>query len=184
MNIIKIRKGFSFEGYLSLIGFFISVGGIWGISSLDSTSSILLYFLFIMIIILGLFLFISIKGLLLDIENNRIKQYQIIFFFKTGKWQSLDLYDGIKLKYIYESQRMNLGLAPSTKVTTHTYNVMLTSKVTESLELKEFTDYLSARDFLDKYSDLLKLKKFDQYENAKIKLAQRRKDLEARRTDS
>lgn len=152
MKIINISDGPSFK--LFYIGFLIL-----GLS---------IYFFFhiwILTLILfpiGLSIFLSIKGILIDVENNRVKEYFNFLFLKIGTWESLDQFQKIILTRTNQSQVLTTRATIST-VNTKTFDIYLCNEsFSNEKHLKEFTDYNEAKDFLDKYASFLNLEFYDE----------------------
>jgi hypothetical protein len=175
-NRINIKGSITFEGWTSFVGFFIFFFGIYYVFYFRENS--LLLSLFILIDLFGLILFISKKGVLIDLRNKQIKPYVHCLFFKLGKWQSSDAIDRIILEYLYGSNSNNyihIPFAKGTKTETFTVSFKLISG--KKIFIKEFPDYEKAKVFLDKYSELLQIEKKDCYERMLEEIAKLRETL-------
>jgi hypothetical protein len=62
----------------------------------------------ILFLIISLILIFIKIGVLIDVQNIRLKKYIGIFTFKKGKWQSIKNITHIKIKCVQESQIMNV----------------------------------------------------------------------------
>ncbi len=111
----------------------------------------------------GIVLFISIRGVIIDSEKEKIKPYINLIVTKMGKWRSLDPYEKIVLKYTSQSQRMN-SRGNSTSYVTKSFNIVLSSSQRKDMIVKDFTDYGKAKAFLADYSIRLRKPKLDTYE--------------------
>lgn len=96
---------------------------------------------------IAVFTFLSIRGSLIDFENKKIKSYWNIVFIKIGNWQNLEKFTRVELLLNSQSQQMNYR-SVSTNVSVRSYYISLTNQNKDRIELKEFTDYAKAQEFL------------------------------------
>lgn len=173
----KISQGPTFKGFISTFGLILLVLGIivaiFGIF-VDVTlapAAIGLTFMFV-----GTILLLSIRGVLIDHDQKRIKPYFDIFFAKIGSWEPLENYNSIILKYLNESQTMN-SRAGSVTFRTKTFEIFLASDNKPKLLIKELVGYDEAKAFLNEYSIKLGKLKIDGYEQMKDQLQKRRQNM-------
>jgi len=74
----------------------------------------------------GIFLFLSIKGCIIDLENKRIKPYIVFLFFKIGIWKNSGIYNRLSIELEKESLRLN-SRGTHSDYNTRRYFVMLKS---------------------------------------------------------
>jgi hypothetical protein len=161
----KISKGISFKGFSSYVGGGICTAGIvWLIAGNHDLMAIVT-------IILGFIVFLAIKGVLIDYNKEKIKAYSDLLLLKLGKWEALDDYNKIVLKYLNESQTMNMASISRT-YTAKSFDIYLENANGKKILLKEFIYYENAKDFLDKYADKLNAKKIDDYKVTLEKIKQ------------
>ncbi|MDY0015319.1 MAG: hypothetical protein RBS13_03845 [Bacteroidales bacterium] len=153
----KISKGISFKGFSSYLGGGICIAGI--IWLIEGSQDLLAIFT----IILGIIFFLAIKGVLIDYDKHKIKTYSDLLILKLGKWESLNNYNKIVLKYLSESQTMNL-LSISRTYTANSFDIFLENAKGKKILLKEFIYYDNAKHFLDTYAEKLKAEKIDDYQ--------------------
>jgi hypothetical protein len=150
----KISHKITFQGFISTCGLILTIIGI-------ITLFLANYFIFSIIAsLIGLVLFLSIRGVMIDYKSMRVKAFLDILIFKIGNWRNLSEFDTIELKLFTESQTMNM-VSISNTYTTTIFEICLQGKNSCDLILKEFTDYSVAKVFLQKYSIKLKLKSID-----------------------
>jgi len=177
MTIKKISRGLTFQGYISAVGSVIFVAGlIITISLISHSFSFAVCVLGTLMIITGIVLFLSIRGVLIDIDNRIIKPYIDIVIAKPGSWESLDKYDNIELKYKNESQTMN-SRGNSTNYVTKSFDIVLTSNTEKDLIIKEFANYDAARSFLIVLSKELDMESIDTYEIIKSRIQERKQQV-------
>jgi len=177
MTIEKISRGMTFKGATAVIGsVFFVLGLLIIIPQINSEISIVFFTLGIIVTSLGLVLFFSIQGVLIDKEKRLIKPYFDLIIIKLGSWESIERYDKIILKYINTSQTMN-SRANSTKYRTKSYDIVLSSNKNEELILKEFVDYSKAQSFLVDYSQRLDKESIDEYKILTERIKERRQKV-------
>lgn len=170
----KITQGASFGGMSSTIGFILLIIGvvvlIYGINSPIAIETV---FLGILISLVGIILFISIRGVLINYKENKIKVYLDILVTKIGFWRSLDEFNKVVLKFVNESQAMNYK-SVSTTVRTISFDVVLANHGNNELLLRSFSNYDDAKKFLVEYSVRLNKAMFDRYAEIREELSIRR----------
>jgi len=133
------------------------------------------YILGILLIIVGLFLGMSLKGHFLDVSNNRIKSYIVIFFIRIGRWESIEGYE----KIVYTSSK-GKNDPKITNWRTHggssirSYYLTLNGENKELL-INEFVDYKKGRELARKISEYLDLTLVDEISIAR-KLSLKRRE--------
>ncbi len=110
----------------------------------------------IIILYLGILIFLSIKGILIDPVKHRIKSYHYIYPFKIGSWKALIDFKVLKLGITNTSQVMN-SRGSTTTVRTKSFDVSLLNAYDVPLELKEFDSYDEAKAFSEEISKLIKM---------------------------
>ncbi|MDD2622191.1 MAG: hypothetical protein WC142_03965 [Bacteroidales bacterium] len=167
----KISKGISFKGFSSNIGGLILIAGIvWLLAGNHKLLAIIT-------IIVGFIVFLAIKGVLIDYDKEKIKAYTDLLLLKFGKWETLNDYNKIVLKFLNESQTMNMASISRT-YTTKSFDIYLENENGKKILLKEFIHYENAKEFLDKYADKLNMEKSDNYKAAFEKIEQARQQRE------
>ncbi|MFD1552914.1 hypothetical protein DNU06_07885 [Putridiphycobacter roseus] len=152
---INVADGVSFQYfYIGLVAFIISV-----LCILSADYRIL----GIVMLLPAIFIFLSIKGTLIDIENKRMKNYLNILNFKIGKWQGLEKFTRIELLLNSQSQTMN-HRSISNNIKVRSFFIALTNDQKEKVELKEFTDYEKAKKSLSALGEALNLEIVDRKE--------------------
>ena len=119
-----IPQGPTFHGTVSTIGIFIIVaGGVFLVKGISELNYGIWYRFIIGVILLvtGLQVFISIRGVIIDRERKRLKNY-ILVFFRIGDWVDISEYDGFKKESFDETET---GGIRSAFVTVHTKYVDL-----------------------------------------------------------
>ncbi|MEI6124722.1 MAG: hypothetical protein WCQ95_13975 [Bacteroidota bacterium] len=177
MTIEKISRGLTFKGYISAIGSVIFIIGlIITIFEMTPSISFIVCALGIFMIITGIILFFSIRGVLINSDKKFIKPYFDFIIIKIGTWESLEQYDKIVLKYSNESQTMN-SRGNSTNYVTKSFDIVLTSKNKKDLIIKEFVNYDKAKLFLVEYSQRLHKENVDMYEIMKTRIQERKQQV-------
>ena len=159
---INIAGGATFEGWTSLIGFFMLFSSGYIISLLKI--SVLSLVLFFIVAVFGLILLISITGILIDLENKRVKPYVHCLFFKLGKWKSTNDVERMVLEYTKEGGGARFRLTVRGSLHIEYFSISLVYSSGKKVFLKEFSNYEKAKEFLDTYSELLQIEKRDRYE--------------------
>jgi len=137
------------------IGATIMIAGLFSLSTTNLILSIVL-------LVTGLFILLSIKGVKIDVAKRLVKPYSNYFFIKFGNWVSLDKYSNVVLGI--NSNSKSIGIMIVMNVRTQSYYVALTDHTESRLELKEFTEYFAAKLYLDQISAKLKLPAIDKQE--------------------
>lgn len=165
MPVRIISHGTTFKGTISFIGLGMIVVGIFlFVSGIRNDDIFPKEIAGILSLIIGSFSFLSIRGVMINLEQKQIKPYFNFCFFKIGKWQPLDRFNLIKLKYIFESQTMN-SRGNSTNYQTRSFDIILISSSLKNITLKEFPEYHKAVEFLNEYGILLGLPIEDKYKD-------------------
>jgi hypothetical protein len=150
----KISHGITFQGIPSTCGLILIVIGVITLF----TGKLL--FIAIPALCIGIILFLSIRGVIIDYGSMLVKAYLDLLFWKTGKWKPLAKYDRIVLKPFNESQTMNMASISDT-FTTRMFDICLRGNNSGDFLLKEFTNYQDARSFLETYALKLKIESAD-----------------------
>ncbi|OUS18085.1 hypothetical protein A9Q93_04105 [Nonlabens dokdonensis] len=115
----------------------------------------------IFIALIGFAIVFSTKGVLIDVTNNKLKEYNSFFFIKFGKWQSFDKFPHITVLEITEktsvSSHTTLVSASSREMV---YRITLLSKSHyQKLLLQQLKDKEKAHQETEKLADLIGLRK-------------------------
>ena len=173
----KISRGLTFKGYTSAIGSAIFIVGlIIAFSEMPPSISFIGCVFGIAMTIIGVILFVSVRGVLIDYDKKRIKPYFDFIFIKIGTWESLAYYDKIVLKYSHKSQTMN-SRGSSTNYVTKSFDIALISNNKKDLIIKEFVNYDKAKLFLIEYSQRLNKESVDMYEIIKERIQERKQQV-------
>ena len=111
----------------------------------------------------SIFVFLSIRGSIIDFKQKRFKPYWNIVFIKIGKWETLDKFSRVELLLNSQSQTMNYRSVSNT-IQVRSYYISLTNDKKERLELKEFTDYKKAKKMLNDLGKKLNYQTVDRLE--------------------
>lgn len=115
----------------------------------------------IFIPLIGAAIIFSSKGIWIDIQRNKLKEYNSFFFIKFGKWQNLEHFPHITVLEITEktsvSNHTTLVSASSRKMV---YRITLLSKDHyQKLLLQQLNNKERAHQETEKLADLLSLEK-------------------------
>jgi hypothetical protein len=134
-----------------------------------------MFWAFLPFFLLGLPLMLSMKGLLVDAGQKRIKNYSSVLFMKVGSWQSYEEYTQLilaiantKIKGI-QSWRSHPG---SSGVVV--YEVYLKKSNSEKIIVDEFTNYKEARKLLASLKKVTSLEVIDRVSEAQHQSLKRR----------
>lgn len=177
-KIIKIKHGVTFKGSVSTGGIFLSIFALI-ITTLPLTKEnvpLFVSYIGIGLLIIGILLFLSIRGVWIDVENNKIKSY-LFLFKRIGNWESLKDYYEVLLKYINIDSSIGI-FGPSSNVRTISYDVVLISDTKHDFVLKEFVKYEKAKAFMISYAKLLNKPYNDRFDELKQKYQEYKKKLE------
>lgn len=186
-HIITISRGPQFSGTASRVVFLISltsfIGGIYLLAHAAYPAGVAA------LVLAGISapLFLDYRGVQIDQQNNRVRQYTSYLGLKHGEWNPLDKFDKIILKWERFSYRSGgtpatFAFSPFTTRTSDAYTVYLVDVDDHTrLELGDFDTHKGARKFMAKYSHLLALPAEDKYQQ-RLESAQRtREEVESRR---
>ncbi|MEI6577145.1 MAG: hypothetical protein WCO63_13290 [Bacteroidota bacterium] len=177
MKVEKISHGATFEGSLSTAGLILGIAGIILIISYFNTyNSFIFTPIGILFLLVGLIVFISIKGVLIDIENRKIKKYFDVFLVKFGKWQPLDHFTTVTLNYSSISQAMH-SRGNSSDILNRLYTITLTNDKHQELKIKEFVAYEDAVVFLDEFAKKNNMETKNTFEILKEQIQERKQSL-------
>ncbi len=164
MNVTKYSLKATFKGMISNVGMVLLVIGVFNfVSNIRSGFSIASFILEVFILYFGIIFFLSIRGTLIDEKKRQIKEYFDLLIFKIGKWETIDQFDKVILKYINESQTMNYQ-SISRNIHTKTYDIILKSNDKKKILVKECYNYNDALELGVKLSKKLNLPFIDTYE--------------------
>lgn len=110
-----------------------------------------------LLFLFGVFLFLSINGTVIDVEQRKVKHYFNILFFRVGTWKSLDQFSRVELRGQSNSQTFHYR-SVSSSINVKSYSIFLIQNQKEKIELKEFRDYKQAKAFLLEIGEKLDLK--------------------------
>jgi hypothetical protein len=157
-QIRRFPKGpqFSLKGAIPL--FFISIAlliiSISGIFQSEFLLSSVTFILFAILIILV----IDIRGIEIDLRENRIRDYKSLYEIKIGKWENLNIYKSIIIT-------KGVLKIPTTEYSDHSYDPyfyyyvkLIDENKEKELTLAEFNELSKALEFLRTSSFLLKAK--------------------------
>ena len=159
---INIIGGATFDEWVSLIGFFVCPACAYIVYWYCLNISILFWIL--IFILLGITLFMSITGVLIDLENKQVKSYIHCLFFKLGTWKSINEVERMVLEYTKEGGSLISIYRVHRNIHIEYFSISLRFFSGEKIFIKEFSNYEKAREFLDTYSELLQIEKRDRYE--------------------
>jgi len=149
-KIENINFGLTFSGVLSTFGMLSMIMGIIITIIADWIAGIV-------IIVPSLILFISIKGVIVDYENMKIKSYLNILIAKFGIWQNINSFSNIQLRKINESMGM-YSRGTNTRVNTKSYDIYLYNKNNNSeLLLRSYRKFDEATAMLKEYASKFNL---------------------------
>lgn len=172
-----ISQGPTFKGAISTAGSILFVSGfIVTIAGIFSETPLEIIPIGIVLLFVGLLMFLSICGVLINYDKNKIKPYFDILIIKIGDWESLDQYDKILLKFTSETTILT-GRFNSTDISTKSFDIVLTSTFKEELYIKEFFEYKDAKAFLIEYSKKWNKSSQDTYEIISQQIQERRKHV-------
>lgn len=137
MKIFRTRPQPTFKYFY--LGSILIIGGI----SLLFAYSLLLG---VTLLIFGIFILLSLSGVLFDFDNKRVKIYTNFLFLKFGEWTPLSQFTHVVLGP--NSSSISVGRTSQT-FRTNSYSISLLSKTNKTIELKEFTDYTKALQYLE-----------------------------------
>ena len=157
----KISRGTTFKGYVSTIGSVVFVIGL--VLLFVHYTSIIKLIIASIFIVSGAISCMAIRGIIIDVENKSIKPYFDILVAKIGKWEAIDQYDTIVLKYINESQAMH-SRGNSSNIQTKSFDIYLSSSNTKELLIAEFINYQEAQTCLHTYATKLHKTPIDRYQ--------------------
>jgi hypothetical protein len=113
------------------------------------------------IALIGFAIVFSTKGVLIDQESRKFKEYNKFFFIKFGKWQSLEPFPHITVLEITEKRSFNSHTTLRTAATRQmVYRVTLLSQNHyQKILLLQLKDKVEAHAETEKLADLLELEK-------------------------
>ena len=164
-NEIKISQGITLQYFIP--GVFILIAGI--ITVVQEA-----YLPGLILIIPGIIITLSVKGVLVDLKNKRIKRYFDFLFFKGGEWMDINGCEKVYLSQTKQSQAFNFLWRTNT-IRTKSYDVYIIDKTGNKIEIKEFTVYTEAEIFLQEFSNKTDAKPVNKISEARSKSLARRK---------
>jgi hypothetical protein len=148
-NQLHYSFGATFSGVLSWWGIvFITCGIILNSYENHIVGAIL--------IIVGVSLFISIKGVIIDIRKRKVKSYYLFLFFKIGIWKDLINYNTIVLQRFTDISTISYRSHSST-TSIRIFELYLIGKNSTKILLTEFKKYKEANENLIQCGKLLDL---------------------------
>jgi len=178
MTFEKHSQGATFKGYLSTLGFILIIagGGIFYKAYVSDFFFLLSIAISSLLIVIGFILFLSIRGVLIDYYNRKIKSYVDCFIFKIGSWKTVVETDKLMLKYFNESQKMHYK-SISSNIQTRTFDIFIKSEDNKELLIREFTKYDKALSFMIEFSKKINISYVDTYEILKQRIQERKRTV-------
>jgi len=145
---MNIFRGPTFKGAISFLGLIILIGGVVMVS--------LQFFTIpgIFLILIGLSLFLNIKGTIINFENGVITSYMYFLFIKIGSSYELNNYRQIDITIQKESIKMN-SRATTGNYNIKEYSVSLINQSKEKILLKIFLKKEDALKYKDEIDQVL-----------------------------
>ena len=165
-NRIHISKGITLQHFLPGVAIII-----YAIAMFFSLN----VFIAIPFLYLGIVILLSVKGVVIDIEKEKLKKYFNFFFFKIKIEESFSDYNRVYLSLLRESQTMNYK-SISTTVRTKTFEIYLMNDSNRRIYINEYTDYKHAREILLQLSKALVIPATDIYKEHMDQLWRKRKE--------
>ncbi|MCH2225839.1 MAG: hypothetical protein MK066_13800 [Crocinitomicaceae bacterium] len=125
----------------------------------------------VIFLICGIFVLLSISGVIVNIKEKKVKSYHLFLFLKIGKWINIEHFTHLVIGPNSSSQAIG---RTSTTFRTNSYSVSLLNKESKLTELKEFTDLSEARKYLTQASNEIGLPIIDKLEIIKERAASKR----------
>jgi hypothetical protein len=171
-----IRKGVSFKGELSFLAMLICFSNIFYCISSIIQSDLQNFIYSILIFVVGIPTMLSIRGAEVDFEKRKIRIFRLIFFkFRIGEWQELSSDSIIELVKIKIQTKLYSRLGASPRLY-YRYNVSVKFDNKDSILLNDFTEYKSAREYLDYFSEKTQLSKVDRFEEVQERISKTKKE--------
>lgn len=95
---LNFKTSFIFPPMARYLGFLISIIGLFGVLSIGVKSLIIL--------IVGLGVSFTRYGVLIDVNQKRLKEYTSVYWIKFGNWEPLENYPYLTVLEIIENQAM------------------------------------------------------------------------------
>jgi hypothetical protein len=124
--------------------------------------------------LVGLPIFFSIKGTVLDFSKRRFKPYFHCFIFKLGFWESFDTIESLELAIYNQSQNLNLRGGLVSSITVRTFDLVLHLKNKEKIILAEMKDPSEARLIMEELSKEIQIPFTDKYEILRESIEERK----------
>ncbi|MFY0675377.1 MAG: hypothetical protein JXQ87_18420 [Bacteroidia bacterium] len=163
-SLIKISKGPTLK--LGLLGLLVIIG-----------SGVFTYFYSLIPAIptfyLGLVALLSIEGVVIDLQNQKLQSYFSFLFFRVGSWKSLDIYKKLVLTVYSESSTYTLR-ATQTTTRTKSFDVCLVDSMGKLQIVDEYGNYYEALEFAEELAEQLNLPFEDQFAEMQESIAERR----------
>jgi len=152
-----IRLGITLQGYNTTIGAILLIPG-----------GILLFFqqLFpigIVLILIGIPLLLSFRGVDLDYKNKTMRQWFSLYGWRIGKAESFENYQKVELRKYSRSQTMNIA-SISQNVNTKTFELWFAHFNGAKILIADIPKYSEAKRLLADISEQAGLEKQDYYE--------------------
>lgn len=140
-----INFGPTFKGIISTFGMLCFITGL-------AVTAIFNWIIGLIIIIPSLIIFISLKGVIIDYESKKVKNFFNIIIAKIGIWQDFSSFSNIQLRKINESMGMNF-MSISSRVDTKCFDIYLYNKEnSKDLLLRSYRNIKEATAGLKEYS--------------------------------
>ncbi|MCF8253764.1 MAG: hypothetical protein K9I36_06995 [Bacteroidia bacterium] len=160
--------GPTFEGFFSTIGLISCGFGVFYFFVFH------LYLFGSSLFLVGLPVFFSIKGTVLDFSKRRFKPYFHCFIFKLGFWESIDTIESLELDIYNQSQNLNLKGALVSTYTVRTFDLVLQLKNKEKIILAELKDPSEGRRIMEELSKEIQIPFSDKYEILRESIEERK----------
>lgn len=115
------------------------------------------------LLLIGVFTFLTITGVQIDLAKREYRFYYNLLFMKFGHWKSLDGYTHVILSPVCSRMVLNVR-SVSTSISTRSFTIYLIGLENEPLELMEFTDLKEAEAYLEMIAAEIGLEAINKHE--------------------
>ena len=183
-EINTIKHGPKFGGLLSTAGIIASVIFAYVVYHSIEIHEWLGAVLYALCSIFSFSIFLDLRGVAIDFENHRIRQYRSFLGVKTGLWEDIENFGEIRIEWDRQHSRSATSLITGSRKSSSSDGYFVLIQGGEGFppfEIGEYATHKTAQKTAINLAKKLELPLVDQYKKIQIRAKQRRSELDARR---
>lgn len=183
-GVITLRHGPRFSGILSTFGMISTLGCTVGTIAVFISGDVLTALLLLAGVIISAAVFLDFRGVVIDFDNRRVKQYHSFLGYRRGVWEPMNQFNKVTLIWgrIIGRSTASMLTGSGKRSTSDSYYVLLEGEEDViPFEIGEYGSYKAAKSMMKQISKKCNLPFIDRYGEKLASAKKRREDYESRR---